>query len=202
MSTILIARHGPVALPAPRFPSRDEFDAYVRAYETAALTQAPPPPDLARRIQSASTLFASASPRSLLSASRLAPARIPIVDSLFGEEPQIIPQIGGRWPLICWFSLARGMETFHPREAARRDALRRRAEAAAQILIDAAQQGSAQENSAALIGHGWFNRAITRALHQSNWRRLDISAGSGALGRVSAVSGYAVFAPGGAKFGD
>jgi hypothetical protein len=66
--------------------------------------------------------------------------------------------------------------------------MRQRAGKAANLLISAAGRGSV-----ALIGHGWFNRAIAQSLSRSGWRRAEAFGGSSSFGRVSSTWGYVVF---------
>ncbi|MBG0810357.1 hypothetical protein IY145_13340 [Methylosinus sp. H3A] len=189
MFPILISRHGQVALSKPMFPTREEFEAYVEAYEHSGLyVNARPPAELIQHIRNATSVFTSSSLRARESLRLLDSERTPIVDAVFCEEPQIIPEISGRWPLLVWFSLTRGIGSFHPNEFNGRLAMRRRATAAAERLIGAARQGPV-----ALIGHGWFNRAISRALLQNGWRRAEIRGGSNLFGQVSSEWGYRVF---------
>jgi broad specificity phosphatase PhoE len=188
MASILIARHGPVALAKPQFPTRAEFAAYVAAYEQSGLRAgALPGEDLRRRVRQAALVFTSPAPRAQQSLKLIAPERRPIVDAVFGEEPQMIPRIGGRWPLLAWFALARGAGAFHPQAAESRRIMRARAQRAADLLTAASANGDV-----ALIGHGWFNRAIVGALAESDWRRAAAGR-EAALGRVSAEWGYAIY---------
>jgi broad specificity phosphatase PhoE len=185
---ILISRHGQVALPKPKFPTRAEFEAYVETYERSGLSVTTRPSfELAGHIREATSVFSSPSLRARESAQVLDPQRIPIVDPVFREEPQRIPAFAGRWPLLIWFSLARGLESYHPKEAARRAEMRLRADFAASLLINAAEQGPT-----ALVGHGWFNRAIVRALIRNGSRQVARHGGSGKFGRVSSEWGYAI----------
>jgi broad specificity phosphatase PhoE len=187
--SILISRHGRVALSKPKFPTKSEFHAYVAAYESSNLDKnTRPSPELIRHIRNASIVFASPSLRARESLQRLDPARTPIIDASFREEPQEIPDVAGRWPLLVWFMLARGAETYHPKQAERRLAMKRRANAATRILINAAKHGPT-----ALVGHGWFNRAIVRVLVRNGWRCVIRRGGSGKFGRVSSEWGYAIF---------
>lgn len=189
MTSILLSRHGPVALSPPRFPTKNEFRNYVNVYERSGVcANASPPKDLAERVRNAVTVFTGPSLRAQNSLKLLDPERVPITDAVFSEEAQIIPELAGRWPLIVWFSLTRGVGAFHPREAGSRRAMRQRADKAANLLLAAAERGPV-----ALIGHGWFNRAIAQALSCNRWRRAEACRGSGSFGRVSSTWGYVVF---------
>lgn len=189
MTSILLSRHGPVSLPAPGFPTSHEFRSYVDAYELSEIrANASPPKELIRLVRGAVTVFTSPSLRTTYSLRLLDPERTPITDAVFSEEPQVVPDLAGRWPLLVWFSLTRGFGAFHPREGDSRRAMRRRARKAANLLIVAAEHGSV-----ALIGHGWFNRAIARELSRSGWRRAKACRGTSSFGRVSSTWGYVVF---------
>lgn len=172
--SILIARHGPVALDAPGFLLRDEFLRFVDAYERAGLRDdARPPDNLAQRVNGAAAIHASAAPRVADSLKALRLEREAIVDPLFGEEPLSVPRLAGRLPLFVWFSLSRGAGAFHPNEAGTRAVMRLRAERAAARLAASASSGPV-----ALVGHGWFNRAIVRALAEKGWRPTEAQGGS------------------------
>jgi hypothetical protein len=186
---ILISRHGQVALSKPKLPTRAEFEAYLAAYECSELNiAAHPPAELVRHVCEATSVFTSPSPRARGSLQLLDPGRIPILDAVFREEPQIVPNVAGRWPLLVWFSLTRGIGSFHPKEVDSRLTMSRRADVATERLIEAARQGPV-----ALVGHGCFNRAIARALLRNGWYRTETRGGPGALGRVSSEWGYGVF---------
>lgn len=163
--TILLIRHGPVAIASEGRFSRDEFLRYLEAYEAAPLRRdASSPPHLETQIRLANTVFTSEARRSLDSLRLLSPECQAIADAVFGEEPHhIVPSLPGRMPLLVWFAMARCAEAAHPSISRR---MPQRAEQAAARLIKAAEDGST-----ALIGHGWFNRAITRALIARGWRK-------------------------------
>lgn len=189
MSSIVLSRHGPVDLPAPRFPSRAEFAVYVDAYADAGIRQeCAPPKELMRRVRDAGAVFANGTRRTAESLELLDPERTPIVDPIFAEEPQRAPNLSGRWPLLVWFALARGLESFHPEAADVRAAMRQRACEASTLLIAASERGAV-----VLVGHGWFNRAIARALSRKGWRRVETQGGSGTLGSVAAPWGHVRF---------
>lgn len=173
-SSILLVRHGPVALDAPGLLSRDAFLRYVEAYERADLRSDARPLDvLARNLAARAEIFASDAPRVSESLALLGLGREAVVDPLFGEESHSAPHLSGRWPLIVWFALSRGAGVFHPEEADARRKMRERAQRAAGLLTAAAKRGPV-----ALVGHGWFNRAITRALAKRAWRRIEVHGGS------------------------
>jgi hypothetical protein len=63
-----------------------------------------------------------------------------------------------------------------------------RAQTAARMLV-----GSAQDGHAALVGHGWFNRAIARELTIGGWRLAGRGGGKPWLRLVAGPWGYAIF---------
>lgn len=187
MRSIFLVRHGPVALKAPGLLSFPEFVDYCDKYELSGIAPgAPPPNQTVALVRNATSIFASPATRARQSIDALG-VEGAIFDSRFREEPNVAPSIAGRWPLIFWFAASRGRGAFHPAAALARDEMRRRARAAAAILSDATADGTA-----ALIGHGWFNRAIARALTADNWRRTRPEAAA-SLGGVANPWGYAVF---------
>jgi hypothetical protein len=176
-------------LPAPQFPTRGEFKDYVDAYEQAGIrSDGRPPEGLTRLVRKAGSVFTSPAPRAAESLKLLHPERMPLIEPVFAEEPHIIPNLAGRWPLLVWFSLERGWGTFHPAETQSRQAMRLRADEATNLLIEATERGSV-----VLIGHGWFNRAIALALFQKGWRRAEASGGSWTFGRISETWGHVRF---------
>ncbi|QGM98101.1 hypothetical protein [Methylocystis parvus] len=186
MASIILVRHGPVALQAPGLLSFQEFVDYCEAYERSGLApRAQAPGETVARLRDVCAAFASTTMRARESARALGLERA-VFDSCFSEEPNVAPRIAGRWPLIFWFAASRGRGAYHPAAERARDAMRRRARIAAQILIGASATGPA-----ALVGHGWFNREIARALAEDGWRVARGATPS--FGRVAAPWGCAVF---------
>jgi broad specificity phosphatase PhoE len=180
---VLLVRHGPVALDAPGLLSFRQFCAYVEAYERAGLAaDAAPAADLARIASDAISVFASDAPRVADTLMRLG-LRADGADAAFREAPPLAPPLPFRLPAIAWLALARARGAVDPALSDARRDLRQRADAAALRLIDAAGGGPA-----ALIGHGWFNRAVACSLSGRGWRR---SGGPG----LARPWGYAIFAP-------
>jgi broad specificity phosphatase PhoE len=189
VSSILLVRHGPVALTAPGLLTRAGFLDHAEAYERAGLSPDTLAPEgLVRRVQDAENVFVSPALRALESMKMLDPRRKPFIDPVFSEQPHTVPELAGRWPLLVWFALERATGAFHPGEAPSRLAMRQRAEKAAALLIEATQRGST-----VLVGHGWFNRALAKALEQKGWRRSELQGRSWSLGRVSSTWGMAHF---------
>jgi hypothetical protein len=188
MPSIVLVRHGPVALQAPGLLSFQEFVDYCALYERSGIApETKPPAHTIALFRNAAKVFASTAVRARQSVGVLGVEEA-VFDPCFCEEPNIPPALAGRWPLTFWFAASRGRGAFYPTEAEARQAMRRRARTAAQILDAAAQQGTA-----ALVGHGWFNRAIARALAEDGWRRVGRSPAP-SFGRVAGPWGCAMFA--------
>lgn len=182
MTSILLIRHGPVALKASGLLSFEAFCAHLDAYERAGVDPgAATPATLARLAQGAVRVFASDAPRVGDTLKRLGVVA-DISDSEFREAPPLAPDIPLRLPALAWLALARARGAFDPGLATARADLRHRAEGCAIRLTDAASDGAV-----ALVGHGWFNRYVGAALTNRGWRK---SAGPG-FGRTW---GYAVYA--------
>lgn len=159
-----------------------EFCAFIDAYEQSGIeADARPPAALSQALRDAGAIFASDALRVTETLARLgiaAQAR----ESAFREAPPHAPALPLRLPASAWLVLARVRGAIDPALAASRDDLRGRAEICCTRLTAAAT------GSAALVGHGWFNRAVARALTAKGWRKSD---GPG-LGRPW---GYAVYVP-------
>jgi hypothetical protein len=189
VTSILLVRHGPVDMDAPRYLNRDAFIGYMKAYEHAGLRQEPRPPnELVQRVQDAGEVFASPTWRARESLKLLHPERNAIVDNVFAEDSHAIPNLAGHWPFGIWFILLRGMHAFHPGLAAVRQNRRQRAELAASLLVTATERGPV-----ALIGHSWFNRTIAQALTRRNWRRVYSHRGFSAQGREAGTWGHMIY---------
>jgi broad specificity phosphatase PhoE len=189
MPSIVLIRHGPVASKAPGLLSFWDFVRYCDDYELSGLAMGTSPPvgttDVVRR---AACVFASPAPRAVESARALGAGDRVVFDSCFREEPNLAPPLQGRWPLIVWFAASRASGAFHPAHAGARQEMQLRAEAAAHKLIRATNQGPT-----ALVGHGWFNRAIARALTDAGWGSAKSRGYAMAFGRVAHPWGFSVF---------
>ncbi len=142
------------------------FAAFVSAYEASSLEpNARPPSPLISMIRGASRIYASDAPRVTETLSRLG-VTADVVDASFREAPPHAPYLPGQWPEIVWLALARARGAFDPTLAAARADLRRRAGACCDQLADSAGHGDV-----ALVGHGWFNRAVARRLAAQGWRK-------------------------------
>jgi broad specificity phosphatase PhoE len=189
MPSIVLVRHGPVALKAPGLLSFQDFIRYCDDYELSGLaTMTSPPGTTADIVRRAACVFASPAPRAIESARALGAGDRVVFDSCFREEPNLAAPLRGRWPLIVWFAASRASGAFHPAHGGARTEMQRRAEAAAQKLIRATSQGPT-----VLVGHGWFNRAIAHALAEDGWRRVGRSPAA-SFGRIARPWGCAMLA--------
>ena len=168
---IVLIRHGqPTLLSGPRTNHRG-FCQFISDYEAAGLdTHGAPPAALAPQLNGIGVLFTSHSRRAQESAQALAPSAKVITDPLFAEAALASPPI----PLLkmsipSWAVLARVLWHlgYHPQIENYRDA-RQRASAAAQVLLTYAEENN---GTAALVGHGYFNAMIGRALRQQGFVR-------------------------------
>ncbi len=171
---ILLVRHGPVALEAPGLLSFYAVARYLAAYERAGLRPgAAPPPRLEAALIEIKTVFASDAIRVAQSLAALGLNESALRDPLFAEEPLALLRLRGVWPLSFWLAASRAAELWSPDSRVDRGLLRDRADCAGAKLIAASARGSV-----AVIGHGWFNRAVGGALRQRGWRARP--SGSGA----------------------
>lgn len=89
-----------------------------------------------------------------------------VVDVSFREAPPRAPCLPGQWPEIVWLALARARGALDPALAPARADPRQRAEICCALLAAAAAGGDV-----ALVGHGWFNRAVASRLVAKCWRK-------------------------------
>lgn len=163
-STIVVIRHGRVAIASDVLFSREDFLRYVEDYDAAPLcSDSRPPEELLERLRLARRLFASELPRARESSRILFLDRDIRYDAMFNEEPHhLVPRLPFRMPLLAWFAWSRFGEAMSP---SLHRAVAARGSIAAKRLIVEAHHGPT-----ALIGHGWFNRVIARSLIESGWR--------------------------------
>jgi broad specificity phosphatase PhoE len=146
--------------------SYSDVARYVTAYEDAGLAQgASPPRKLQLALAGVVAVCASDARRAAQSVSALGLADGARSDALFREEPLLLPRLIGAWPLFLWLATARALELWRPERHCSPLPMEERADHAAERLIAAAIQGDV-----ALIGHGWFNRAIAQSLSRRGWR--------------------------------
>lgn len=181
MPSIILVRHGPVALKAPGLLSFQAFRSYIDAYEHSGIEPSSRPPEaLARLVCGAPSVFASDALRVTETLARLG-AKAHVADSAFREAPPLAPDLPLILPAVLWLALARARGEFDPALAAERDGLRRRAGECCERLLAASAGGDV-----ALVGHGWFNRYAALALAARGWRKT----GGPGFGRPW---GYAIF---------
>lgn len=146
--------------------SFDAFSDHVAAYELSGLEpQARPPEALAKLVQGAATVFASDAARVADSLARLG-ISADVTRAAFREAPPRAPALPGHWPEIVWLAAARARGALAPAFADARRDLARRAADCCDALLDATPRGDV-----ALVGHGWFNGAVAKALAARGWRR-------------------------------
>ena len=163
---IVIARHGePDADRYERMTWRG-YERWWEAYDEAGLRpgQSAPPPLIAETSQ-AQSIFASTLPRAIETAEACAGGREIALDSQYVEAPLPPPQMPGRFQARTWGAFARcSWWLGHARGRESRPQAERRADAAAQALVDAARAGPVS-----LFAHGWFNRMLRPALARRGW---------------------------------
>jgi hypothetical protein len=167
LSSIILVRHGPVALKASGLLSFPAFRSYIDAYEHSGIDPSTRPPEgLAPLVCCASIVFASDAPRVTETLTRLG-AKSHVTESAFREAPPLAPELPLILPAVLWLALARARGEFDPALAAERDGLRRRAGECCERLLAASTEGDV-----ALVGHGWFNRNVALALAIRGWRKI------------------------------
>lgn len=163
---ITIARHGePDANRLERVDWKN-YERWWADYDLAGLkTGQAPPESLVREVEGARVVFASTLRRAIETAEAASQGRQFDINSIFVEAPLPPPAIPGRHPARLWgvfarcswwLGFARGKES--------RAQAERRAEQAAEILVEAAQDGPV-----VLFAHGWFNRMLRPALRRRGW---------------------------------
>jgi len=167
---ILLARHGPVALPASGLFSFADFARYVAEYEQSGLVPGAVPPSALREALGDARVFASDAPRVSDTLARLG-VTAQTASADWREAPPDAPHLSVPLPVAIWLALARLRGALDPNLSDARAALEQRAQACAGFLCAQAQDGPV-----ALVGHGWFNRSTAQALIRRGWRR---SAGPG-----------------------
>jgi len=181
LPSVVLVRHGPVALKASGLLSFYDFSRYIEAYELSGiLPETSPPEKLARHARAATTVLASDAPRVMDTLARLG-VDASVIDARFREAPPSAPRLPLSLPAIVWLALARARGEFDPGLAQARRDLRQRADQCARRLSDASEKGDVL-----LAGHGWFNRYVAHSLATSGWRKT----GGPGFGRPW---GYVVF---------
>ncbi|HTQ13504.1 MAG TPA: histidine phosphatase family protein [Rhizomicrobium sp.] len=167
---IVLIRHGQPAIDPAPVTGRHGFRHYIDAYEASGLDPASAPPEeLQDLVAEIGNVFTSGRKRADESARALAPGAELTVNPLFAEAPLASPPIPllkmkvTKWAVVSrvlWYA------GFNPRIENYRRA-RRRAAAAADILIDRARR----DGTAVLVAHGYFNYLIGAMLRRRGFRQ-------------------------------
>lgn len=169
---IIVVRHGKPALDrdaGPRLDWRSYQDWWSR-YEAGSLFPGQEvPAHLEREADGQVTFFASARPRAIETAAKIARGRKIISLPVFNEAPLPPPRWSSSFRFLprTWNKIARIswlMGNAHGEESVIET--RRRAGAAADALIEASAKG----DPVLLAAHGWFNRMLRRPLARRGWR--------------------------------
>jgi broad specificity phosphatase PhoE len=162
-SAIILIRHGQVAIASDGLFSREAFLRYLEEYDAAPLcSDSRPAEELSEQLRLARGFFASELPRSRESARMLSIESEIRCEAIFNEESHhVVPRVPFRMPLLAWFAWSRVSEAMSP--SLRRAIAERGSIAATRLIVEA------HHGPTALIGHGWFNRAIARSLVESGW---------------------------------
>ena len=163
-STIVIIRHGRVAITSDGLFSREDFFRYVEDYDAAPLcSDSRPREELIEQLRLARTLLASELPRARESSRILFLDQDIRYDATFNEEPHhLVPRLPFRMPLVAWFAWSRVGEAMSsiPASGSRR------------ARID---RGEAADRRGASWTHGsdrsrLVQSFIARSLIESGWR--------------------------------
>jgi broad specificity phosphatase PhoE len=164
---ITIARHGEPDANRRERLGWQAYEDWWAGYDLSGLKGGQTPPEsLVREVEGARLLFASTLRRAIETAEAASGGREFDINSIFVEAPLPPPRMPGRFPARTWGVFARcswwlGMS--RGRES--RVQAERRAEQAADILIEAAQTGPV-----VLFAHGWFNRMLRPVLRRRGWQ--------------------------------
>jgi broad specificity phosphatase PhoE len=169
---IVLVRHGRPDCDRPARLDRDGFVAWLGRYRVARVTERAPAG------VEAAVVLSSGLARAIDSAALLAPSVAAKAEPLFDEVETAVPAVGLTLPLAAWLGLARvawmgGAYSMEPVGVAGR-----RAERAAERLLAAAVAGDV-----VMVGHGWMNRMIARALARRGLRRRETN-GSAYWGQI------------------
>ncbi|MCP2678455.1 phosphoglycerate mutase family protein [Maricaulaceae bacterium NA33B04] len=164
---IVIARHGEPDMNRYQRMNWREYERWWAAYDEAGLKPGQTPPEsLVAETRNATTLIASTLPRAIETAKACAEGREIALDSQFVEAPLPPPQMPGQFQARTWGVFARcSWWLGHSRGRESRAQVERRADGAAQFLIEAAQAGPVS-----LFAHGWYNRMLRPALARRGWK--------------------------------
>jgi len=165
---ITLLRHGkPMITRAPALDVAG-FVRFRESYDAAAIDAAhAPPPGSVAAVRESTVIVCSDLPRSIESASLLAPQRTPVIDAAFREVTYPWRPLGRlKMPSMGWMMLFRAMWFVgFSRGSETRAAASRRAEVCARRLVGLAET----HGSVALIGHGLTNFLIAAQLRSVDW---------------------------------
>ena len=168
---IIVVRHGKPALDrdvGPRLDWQSYCDWWAR-YEAGSLEPGQEvPPTLLAEAEGQVTFFSSVRPRAIETAAKIAKGRKIVSLPVFNEAPlppprwspavRFLPRTWNKAARLSWL-----MGHAHGEEAV--EETRRRAGAAADVLIEAANKG----DPVVVAAHGWFNRMLKRPLERRGW---------------------------------
>lgn len=168
---IIVVRHGKPALDRDVGPRLDwqSYRDWWAQYEAGSLFPGQEcPPSLVREAEGQVQFFSSMRPRAIESAAKIAQGRKIVSLPVFNEAPlppprwpssfRFLPRAWNRFARVSWLlGNANGEESV--------EETRRRAGAAADVLIEAANRGE----PVLLAAHGWFNRMLRRPLTRRGW---------------------------------
>jgi histidine phosphatase superfamily protein (branch 1) len=161
LSSIALARHGPVALKDEPWTAPRNLGAWIDRYQSAGILPSEPPNEI-KEYAAHSRLVCSTAMRCVESARRISPLREILTDRLYREAelphslwkyPKLPPPM---WALVFRAAWFRGFSA-HAESYAEANL---RAHHAAQQLVALARSGG----PVLLMGHGIMNALITRHL--------------------------------------
>jgi broad specificity phosphatase PhoE len=168
---IIVLRHGRPALDREAGPRLDwkAYREWWAQYEAGSLAEGQAcPEDLRRQTAGDVVIFASARPRARETAAMLAGGREVRSVEIFNEAPLPPPRWSTRRRYLpkTWNKIARlAWLLGHADGDESVTETRRRADAAADLLVETAEQGV----DVVLAAHGWFNRMLRRPLARRGW---------------------------------
>lgn len=165
---IYLARHGRPALDRSRWLSWRGYKIWWAAYDEGGLApDQTPGATLVDAAGAADAIFSSPLRRSVETAQAVAGEKAIQRNDVFVEAPLPPPPLPGlRLPPKIWGGVARisWWIGFSGGQESRREA-ERRADAAVDVVLDAAQSGVVL-----VCAHGWFNRMMRPVLLARGWR--------------------------------
>lgn len=168
--TITLARHGRPALSRDCWLTSDDYRDWWRRYDLGGLqTGQTPPAGLLDTARAVDVIYVSTLRRAQETAQAVAEGRDWLTDAVFVEAPLPPPRTPSwfKMPPRLWGVLARiWWHLFDRHDAAEtRAEAEKRAERAAGLLIERAEQGQ----DVLVLAHGYFNHMIGQALKARGW---------------------------------